>query len=212
LVGSHWDTCCDSHAGTAEALDLTFRRSVDPETGCAIGGHGVAERKWFKGRAAVAVDAWYSAGDVQANLEQARAYLQSDRSFSAIVEDLDAAGRGKSEFVHPHERSSLKGPRFESVARQGYLEAIALALLHDPPVPIKSYWMTGAGNDQFEMHVTDEADQVSVTLFVPEVEGGTERGPESWVVRIGHRGDVQTERTSGPLDLRTPSTRDAAAD
>lgn len=172
----------------------------------------MADRKWFKGRAAVAVDAWYSTGDVQANLEEARAYLQSDRSFSAIVQDLNAEGRSRSEFVHPRDRSSLRGSNFESVTRQGYLEAIALALLHDPPVPIKTYWMTGAGNDQFEMHVTDEADQVSVTLFVPEVEGGTERGPESWVVRFDHRGDVQTERTSGPLDLRTPSTRDAAAD
>ena len=172
----------------------------------------MAERKWFKGRAAVAVDAWYSTGDVQANLEEARSYLQSDRSFADIVQDLNAEGRGRSEFVHPHERSSLQGSRFESIARQGYLEAIALALLHDPPVPINTYWMTGAGNDQLEMHVTNEAEQVSVTLFVPVVEGGTERGPESWVVRIDHRGDVQTERTSGPLDLQKPSMRDVAAD
>ena len=172
----------------------------------------MAERKWFKGRAAVAVDAWYSTGDVLANLEEARAYLESDRAFSAIVEDLNAAGRGRSEFVHPHERSTLQGAEFESIARQGYLEAIALALLHDPPVPIKSYWMTGAGNDQLEMHVSDEAEQVSVTLFVPAVEGGTEHGPESWVVRFDPRGDVQTERTSGPRDLQRPSMRGTAAD
>jgi hypothetical protein len=57
--------------------------------------------KLFKGPAALAVDAWYSTGDVQANLEEARDYLQSGRPFAAIVQDLNAAGRGRPEFVHP---------------------------------------------------------------------------------------------------------------
>jgi hypothetical protein len=173
----------------------------------------MAERKWFKGPAALAVDAWYSTGDVQTNLEEARDYLQSDRSFAAIVQDLNAADRGRPEFVHPYERSSLQGSQFESVTRQGYLEAIALAFGHSPPVPIETFWMTGAGNDAFEMHISDEAERVSVTLLVPVVEGGSdERGsPEGWVVSIDGDGQTETKQTSGPANSEPPSMRGTAA-
>ena len=171
----------------------------------------MADRKWFKGRAALAVDEWYSAGDVQANLEEARRYLLSDQSFEEIVAALETEGRRLPEFVHPLGRSRLQGPDFERITRQGYLEAIGLALLHRPPVPIRTYWMTGAGNDDFEMHITDEVETVSVTLCVPDVEGGTDEGPESWVVRSDDHGRVATERTSGPTNLRPPSRRSSAA-
>jgi hypothetical protein len=174
----------------------------------------MAERKWFKGRAALAVDEWYSTGDVQANLAEAGEYLRSDRSFEDIVGDLAAADHGKEEFIHPLGRSRLQGPEFENVTRQGYLEAIALALLHDPPVPIKTFWMTGAGNDEFEMHITDEADHVSLTLFAPDVEGGTDDpgSPESWVVSMDADGGVETRQTSGPPEPEPPSRRGRAAD
>jgi hypothetical protein len=171
----------------------------------------MAERKWFKGTAALAVDDWYSTDDVRANLEEASNYLQSGQSFADIVGALAAAGRGRREFVHPLEGSRLQGPEFESVTRQGYLEAIALALGHSPPVAITTFWMTGAGNDRFEMHISDETEQVSVTLLVPEVEGGTEEGPESWVVSIDADGRVETKQTSGPPDPEPPSVRGTAA-
>jgi hypothetical protein len=172
----------------------------------------MAERKWFKGPAAVAVDDWYSTGEVEANLEEGRRHLQSDQSFAAIVEALNAADRGRPEFIHPYEDSSLRGPQFESVTRQGYLEAIALAFRHSPPVPIETFWMTGAGNDAFEMHISDGADRVSLTLFVPDVEGGSHDpgSPEAWVVRIGGDGQPETVQTSGPPDLEPPSLRDPA--
>ena len=173
----------------------------------------MAERKWFKGIAALAVDDWYSSGDVAANLAEAREYLLSDQSFADIVTELGEAGHGREEFIHPRGSSRLQGPEFESVTRQGYLEAIGLAFLHDPPVPIKTYWMTGAGNDEFEMHITDEADHVSLTLFAPDVEGGTEAPgtPESWVVRIDRGGRVETRQTSGSPEPEPPSTRGSAA-
>ncbi len=71
-------------------------------------------------------------------------------------------------FPHPYDDYALQGEEFESVARAGYLKAIALAQGHAPPVPIKTFWMTDVGNERFEMHVTDEREHVSVTLLVPE--------------------------------------------
>ena len=108
----------------------------------------MAERKWFKGPAALALDAWYSVGEVEANLRDAHDLLQSDRSFEDIVADLGAAGRWDAElFPHPDNDYALQGREFESVARQGYLKAIELALGHAPPVPIKTFWMTDVGNE-----------------------------------------------------------------
>jgi len=171
----------------------------------------MAERKWFKGPAALAIDDWFSSGSVPTNLNQARGYLASGASYQDIVQQLAQAGRTRAEFVHPDPRSRLRGPQFERVTRQGYLTAIGLAFLHDPPVPITTFWMTGAGNNEFEMHVTDEAEQVSVTLFVPDVEGGDREGPEAWVVTLDDSGEAQTSQTSGPPGREPPSATGEAA-
>ena len=182
-----------------EAADLSFRQRNRSQTGCTIGVAEMVERKWFKGPAALAVDDWYRTGEVEANLNEGRNYLESDRSFAVIVQDLNSAGHGRTEFVHPYDGSSLEGSEFESVTRQGYLKAIELAFEHDPPVPIETFWMTGAGNDTFEMHITDGAEHVSLTLLVPDVPGGSDDpgSPEAWVVRIGGDGQTETIRTSG---------------
>ena len=167
----------------------------------------MAERKWFKGLAALELDRWFSAGEVETNLTEARALLQQDASFAAIVEQLNAVDRWSSDYEYPRRRHALQGPEFESVTRQGFLEAIALALRHDPPVPIRTFWMTGAGNERFEMHVTDDVQQVSVTLMVPEVEGGDREAgsPEGWVVTITGDGQVEVNQTSGPPGQEQPS-------
>ena len=170
----------------------------------------MAERRWFKGRAALAVDQWYSSGPgVQQQLERARELLQKpNQSLTALVGDLNTSGHGHTEFRYPL-GGALKGDEFERVIRQGYLEAIGLALAHTPPVPIRTFWMTGAGNPRFEMHISDEHRHVSVTLFVPEVEGGAdyEGSPEAWVVSVGSDGQVETKQTSGPARQTSPSTR-----
>ena len=161
----------------------------------------MADRKWFKGTAAQELDAWYSVGDVEANLNDAQELLGSDRSFEQIVADLGAAGRWNAElFPHPYDDYALQGGEFESVARPGYLKAISLAQSHRPPVPIKTFWMTGVGNDRFEMHITDEREHVSVTLLVPRVPGGADDpgSPEAWVVTIGDDDQVAVTQTSGP--------------
>jgi hypothetical protein len=180
---------------------------------------------WFKGRAAMALDAWYRNGDVERNLETAREWLSS-LSFSEAASKLNLQFAGKDmrlepagadspeyAFDYPLDHGRLQGDEFESVARQGYLEAIGLAFAHTPPVPVKTYWMTGAGNDQFEMHISDDTDHVSVTLCVPEVEGGSEhpQSPESWVVAMDKRGQVRTTQTSGRPDEAPPSARGNAA-
>ena len=162
----------------------------------------MTDRKWFKGRAALELDARFSRGDdVGANLIESRDLLESGRSFERIVAELGADGRWNAElFPHPYNDHALQGNEFERVTRQGYLKAIALALGHAPPVPIKTFWMTGVGNATFEMHITDERDHVSVTLLVPKVPGGTHEpgSPESWVVTIDVDGQVEVTQTSGP--------------
>ena len=172
----------------------------------------MAERMWFKGRAAMTLDAWYN-DEVEANLENAHDWLSRNLSFEEMTGQLNAAHADDAEFVfdYPLDQGALKGPEFEKVTRQGYLEAIELAFGHTPPVPIKTYWMTGAGNVKFEMHISDDREQVSVTLCVPHVEGGSEHpaSPESWVVSIGDDGNARAKQTSGPPGKEQPSMRGA---
>ena len=171
------------------------------------------DRKWFKGTAALAVDDWYSSGTVQTNLLDARSFFTQNLSFAQIVERLQGSGQSRPEFVYPLSGGRLQGDEFERVTRQGYLQAIDLALRHSPPVPINTFWMTGAGNEHFEMHVSDEAQQVSVTLLVPEVDGGSRDAgmPESWVVRIAANGELEMAQTSGPPRLPPHTSGTAGA-
>jgi hypothetical protein len=168
----------------------------------------MAERKWFKGRAARELDAWYGRGEVGDNLIEARRVLQRDESFDETIAQLNAERPWSTdeEYSYPH-HDPLQGPEFEAVARRGFLEAIALARRHEPPVPITTYWMNGVGNDTFEMHIADDTDEVAVTLLIPNDEGGSDdHGPESWVVTIDGYGHVDVEQTSGPPGRAQPST------
>ena len=74
--------------------------------------------------------------------------------------------------------------------KHGYREAFQLALDHDPPVPVETFWGSGAG-DEFELHVTDGFDRVTVFMLVPPGEGvmhSSERAHnKSWVVTAGER-------------------------
>jgi hypothetical protein len=154
----------------------------------------MAQRRWFKGPAALALDAWYSDSDT--SLGDAQTLLESRQSFHEIVEHLD---RWDAQlFPHP-ENGYVQGPDFERVARRGYLKAIELAQRHSPQVPIKTFWMTGVGNSRFEMQITDEQDRVSVTVVVPEVDEGSDKpgSPEAWLVTINEDDKVVITKTSG---------------
>jgi hypothetical protein len=63
--------------------------------------------------------------------------------------------------------------------------------------------MTGAGNDTFEMHVTDGAERVSITLLVPVVDDGSEDtgSPDGWVVAHRWRGPDRDETDERPPQL-----------
>jgi hypothetical protein len=156
----------------------------------------MAQLTWFKGPAALALDAWYGDGDVEAHLNEAWNLLQSGQSFHQIVDNL---GRWDAQrFPHPSS-GHVQGAQFERVAGQGYLRAIALALRHSPAVPIKTYWMTGTGSSTFQMLIADEQDRVSVTVVVPDVEEGSEEpgSPEAWLVTVGDDDQVLVTQTSG---------------
>jgi hypothetical protein len=170
----------------------------------------MADRKWFKGPAALELDRWYRSENIETNLRDALTVLQSGDSFQTIVEQLQGRRRWSSnpDFRYPR-HDPLQGPEFEAITRQGYIEAIALALRHSPPVPIETFWMTGAGNERFEMHLTDGTDKVSVTVVVPTpAEGGTdeEGSPEGWVVRFNDENLVDVLRTSGQSVTAPSST------
>ena len=54
----------------------------------------------------------------------------------------------------------------DPILRHGYAEAFLLALRREPPVPVETFWVTGAGDD-FEVHVSDGTDHVTVFMIVP---------------------------------------------
>jgi hypothetical protein len=121
--------------------------------------------KKFKGPAARALDAWYSTGSVEENLTEARELLESPRDFTSIIAALS---HGKPEFNgYP---KSPWGSEFEDALRDGYLRAITLAFDHDPPVPIRTTWETGAGNTALVAEPTDGGDHVEVTVRLPRVQ------------------------------------------
>jgi len=175
---------------------------------------------FFKGRAAIALDTWYGE-DVEANLRRAQEWLSDpDLSFADMAGKLNLEFAGKDirladaddehpeyAFDYPIADGALQGDDFERIIREGYLEAIGLALEHSPPVPIQTYWMTGVGNERFEMHVADSAQHVAVTLLVPKVRGGSQHShsPESW--RIALDDDGAAVQTSGPEANERPSLR-----
>jgi hypothetical protein len=123
----------------------------------------------FKGPAARALDAWYSAGNVTNNLTEAQTLLRSGRGFTNLIRDLKAGQHGKPEFEqYPMSGSVLQGPGFEREARDRYLDAIGVAFGHNPPVPIRTTWEAGAGNTVVQFALTDRGDHVEVTISLPQ--------------------------------------------
>ena len=64
------------------------------------------------------------------------------------------------------DESPLGGHDVDRVMRFGYQQAIELAAGFDPPAPIESHWVTGAGDD-FELHIVADPHLVTVLIFIP---------------------------------------------
>lgn len=161
------------------------------------------DEAWYETNTVAAIDAFYSEGEVEANLQLAQRLLSSNSDLGQVISGLPSAKRS-NQFVFPRTYpggdSPLQGDQFVNITRRGYLGAISLALQHKPPVPIKTFWKTWGG-DHFEMLVADGAQQVSVTLRIPRRRfGGWELGDPSargsWVVT-----EEAVTQTSGPRDL-----------
>ena len=80
-------------------------------------------------------------------------------------------------------------------------EAIALAGAHSPEVPIETFWVRGAGDD-FEVHIHDGVDRVTLFWMVPVERdyGSTRAETSSWVVRVGGLDDVRPDASRRELD------------
>lgn len=53
----------------------------------------------------------------------------------------------------------------QDIVRGGFIQALTVALGHNPPVPIQCYWVVGV--EEFEMIVSDCKNQVNVFLLTP---------------------------------------------
>jgi len=94
----------------------------------------------------------------------------------------------------------LAGKDVDRVMRHAYREAIRLATDRDDPFPIQTFWVTGVGAD-FEMQICEDARTITVFVFIPAADGGSEKtNARTWVVRPGSVHDPGAER----LDDRDP--------
>jgi hypothetical protein len=121
------------------------------------------------------------------------------RSLADMVTERARAGgvpwtdESASNFAEWRMRGELRHETDDEVLRNGYLEAVRLALSHNPPVPLETFWVTGAGDD-FEVHISDGEQHVTVFMIVPgavgseHVPAGSFRASaKSWVVTAGAR-------------------------
>jgi hypothetical protein len=156
----------------------------------------------YKSTAAEFIDDFFSGDDLR--LEDAYDYAlglldQDGDSLADVIERFSADRDGPSAAKAPSDHW-LQGPDVDRVMREGYLEAIRAARAHEPPVPIETLWMTGAG-DEFEMHVCDGERRVIALLSIPRTRdyGSEKAKARSFAFRAGRKGArAAKQQTSGP--------------
>jgi hypothetical protein len=105
------------------------------------------------------------------------------------------------------ENSALSAHDVDRVLRYSYREALELAnapKLLEPPQPpklVETFWVLGAG-DEFEVHIHDGVDRVTMFMFVPLVRryGSRNAATRSYVVRVGDLEDVPDAYARRELD------------
>ena len=160
----------------------------------------MAERRWFKGRAARALDAWYSDGDVGQNLRDARDVLRNrdvrrDRAPSSTTK---AAGAPTSCIHIPTARGPGRAP-VRGRRPPGLLGGDCAGPTARSPVPIMTYWMNGVEKRRSRCTSPMTPQHVAVTIVIPNDPVVFDaRGPRE--LDRDHRGDSQVHvtQTSGP--------------
>jgi hypothetical protein len=109
----------------------------------------------------------------------------------------DEAGHFQAHWLS--EKSPLAGKHVDDVMRYAYKWAIELAgesrggvgqPRQNGAVPIETFWLTTGPGGNFEIHVSDGDERVTVFVFIPvDREYGSRTGPRSWAVRVGGFGE-----------------------
>jgi hypothetical protein len=171
----------------------------------------------YKSRAAEYLDDFYSGDErpITEAYEEALALLaqyENDRlsAVTAVLNDperevarLDPDDGNPDDFeaFWLSDDSAHGDKQVDRVLRHGYREAIEIARGYPEPVPIETFWITGA-SDEFELHICAGKRRVTVFMFVPQRRryGSTRSEASTWVVRVGGLRDDE----SITIDERTP--------
>jgi hypothetical protein len=107
---------------------------------------------------------------------------------------------GESQHFQDHwlsDSGPLASKHVDEVMRYGYKWAIELAGVgraglgrRTAAVPIETFWVTTGPGGNFEIHVCDGEQRVTVLVFIPvDREYGSRTGSRSWAVRVGGFGE-----------------------
>lgn len=99
------------------------------------------------------------------------------------------------------EDSALSAHDVDRVLRFAYRAALEMAGDRDDAVKIETFWVRGAG-DEFEVHIHDGVDRITMFMFVPVVRryGSRRAETRSFVVRVGDLDDVRDDAPRVILD------------
>ncbi|MCU1427658.1 MAG: hypothetical protein JWL83_1658 [Actinomycetia bacterium] len=117
------------------------------------------------------------------------------QSLSATTAELNSTNRLATDVGNPQDfenfwlsdKSQLAGKEVDRVLRHGYAEAIRIGRQEYPaPVPIETFWITGAGPD-FELHICKGKHRITVFMLIPNARryGSTRSEATSFIVRAG---------------------------
>ena len=166
-------------------------------------------RAVYKGKSIEDLDQFYRSGDAGEQLGHVRDLLAgvSEQPLDAAAAQFADEGSIAPEAVREFQdgwladESPLGGHDVDRVMRFGYQQAIELAAGFDPPAPIESHWVTGAG-EEFELHIVADPHLVTVLIFIPADRdyGSTRATSRSFVVRVGDLESVDPEAPRLQLD------------
>lgn len=179
----------------------------------------MAHRAVYKTTTAEFLDDFYSGeyrpredayADALALMEQSAPLSEAARDLENRNDGALAPGSTDAFLAGWLEESAKHGEQpVDRVLREGYRLAVERATPRK--LPIENFWVTGA-SDEFEVHVCESRDRVTVFMFVPAEDerpyGSESARSTSWVVRVGdidvrpdaprtERDDVMTIQVSG---------------